>query len=122
MTISELTRRILEFRDAREWEKYHTPKNLALSLIVEIGELFELIQWQNNEEILDEIDRIKAQVTDELADVAIYLFLLAHKLGVDLEKAIPKKLLKQNDKYPIGSLTDDKIKYNKYLEFKFLSV
>ena len=112
-SISNLTAMILEFREARDWKKYHTPKNLSLSLIIELGELFELIQWQNDYEIINELERIKNQVTDELADVAIYLFLLSHELGVDLEKAVPAKLSKQNDKYPVGALTDEKIKWGK---------
>ncbi len=110
--ISSLIDKILEFRDERDWKKYHTPKNLSLSLIIEIGELFELIQWQSDEEIIKEISRIKPQLIDELADVSIYLFLLANELGVDLEKAIPEKLAKSNLKYPIG-LTDEKIKWGK---------
>lgn len=112
-TISQLTEKILEFRNARDWKKYHTPKNLSLSLIIEIGELFELLQWKQDEEILEEINRIKLQVTDELADVAIYLFLLAHELGVNLEQAIPEKLTKQKDKYPVGLITDEEIKWGK---------
>ena len=112
-SISSLTQKILEFRDARNWKKYHTPKNLSLSLIIELGELFELIQWQKDDEILKEISRIKTQITDEIADVAIYLFLLAHELGVNLEEAIPKKLEKTDNKYPIGSMSDDKIKWGK---------
>ena len=112
-SISNLTEKILDFRNARDWKKYHTPKNLSLSLIIELGELFELIQWQKDSEIIEEIFRIKPQITDELADVAIYLFLLAHELGVNLEEAIPEKLEKSNNKYPVGTLTDDKIKWGK---------
>lgn len=112
-SIKELTEKILEFRDARDWKKYHKPKNLALSLIIEIGELFELIQWQTNEEIEKSLERIKHAIEKEIADVSIYLFLLAHELGIDLESAIPKKLAENWDKYPVGSLTDEKIKWGK---------
>ena len=112
-TITDLTEKILEFRDARDWKKYHNPKNLALSLIIELGELFELIQWQTNEEIKEELDKITKRVSDELADVAIYLFLLAHELGVNLDKVIPSKIEKNWEKYPIGSLSDDEVKWGK---------
>ena len=112
-SIKELTERILEFRNAREWKKYHTPKNLALSLIIEIGELFELIQWQTNKEIEESIDKIKPALEKEIADVSIYLFLLAYELGIDLETAIPAKITENWDKYPVGSLTDEKIKWGK---------
>ncbi len=112
-SLKELTDRILDFRNARDWEKYHTPKNLSLSLIIEIGELFELIQWQKDEEIKEGLSKIRSQINDEVADVAIYFLLLSHELGVDLEKAILSKLQKSNTKYPIGSLTDEEIKWGK---------
>lgn len=112
-SINKITKKIIEFRDAREWKRYHTPKNLALSLIVEIGELFELIQWQSDIEIKDQIERIKKQTEEEISDVAIYLFLLAYELGIDLEEAIPRKIEKNWLKYPIGSLSEDKIKWGK---------
>ncbi len=112
-TIKELTNMIIEFRDSRDWVKYHTPKNLALSLIIEIGELFELIQWQSNQEIKEEIEKISEKVDDEIADVAIYLFLLAYELRVDLDKVIPQKIQKNISKYPVGFLSDEKIKWGK---------
>ena len=112
-TITDLTEKILEFRDARNWKKYHNPKNLALSLIIELGELFELIQWQTNEEIKIELEKISQKLSDELADVAIYLFLLAHELGVNLDEVIPLKIEKNWEKYPVGSLSDEKVKWGK---------
>ena len=112
-SIKEITRKIVEFREAREWKKYHTPKNLGLSLIIELGELFELIQWQSNDEIKKETEKIYPQLQDELADVAIYLLLLSHELGVDLEDAILSKIKKNWQKYPVGSLTDETIKWGK---------
>lgn len=112
-SINEITKKILEFRDARKWKKYHTPKNLALSLIVEIGELFELIQWQSDNEIKDHLERIKKQTEEEISDVAIYLFLLAHELGIDLEETIPKKIEKNWLKYPVDSLSEENIKWGK---------
>ncbi len=112
-SINKITKKIIEFRDAREWKKYHTPKNLALSLIVEIGELFELIQWQSDNEIKNQIERIKKQTEEEISDVAIYLFLLAHELGIDLEETIPRKIEKNWLKYPVGSLSEDTIKWGK---------
>lgn len=112
-SIEEITEKILEFRNARKWKKYHTPKNLALSLIVEIGELFELIQWQTDSEIKDEVHKIQGSLADELADVAIYLFLLAHELNINLNNAVLQKIDKNWKKYPVGSLTDKEIKWGK---------
>ncbi len=112
-SIEEITEKILDFRNARKWKKYHTPKNLALSLIVEIGELFELIQWQTDSEIKGEIHKIQGSLADELADVAIYLFLIAHELDINLNDAVFQKIDKNWKKYPVGSLTDEKIKWGK---------
>ncbi|MHA1217822.1 MAG: nucleotide pyrophosphohydrolase [Candidatus Heimdallarchaeaceae archaeon] len=112
-SIEEITEKILDFRNARKWKKYHTPKNLALSLIVEIGELFELIQWQTDTEVKEEIHKIQGSLSDELADVAIYLFLLAHELNINLNTAILQKIDKNWKKYPVGSLTDEEIKWGK---------
>ncbi|MHA1345911.1 MAG: nucleotide pyrophosphohydrolase [Candidatus Heimdallarchaeaceae archaeon] len=100
-SIESLTTKIIEFRDARKWEKFHTPKNLALSLVIETGELFEIMQWKENQEILDDIDKLKPKFEDEIADIAIYLFLLAHKFGINLTEAIPRKITKNCKKYPI---------------------
>ena len=116
-SIKEITSKILEFRDARDWQKYHKPKNLALSLIIEIGELFELIQWQTNEEIESSLEKLKPTIEKEISDVAIYLFLLAFELGIDLESAIPNKIEENWKKYPVGSLTDEKIKWGKSEKF-----
>lgn len=112
-SIEEITKKVLDFREARKWKKYHTPKNLALSLIVEIGELFELIQWQTDSEIKDETHKIQDSLNDELADVTIYLFLLAHELNINLNDAILQKIDKNWKKYPVGSLTDEEIKWGK---------
>ena len=100
-SIETLTTKILEFRDARKWRKFHTPKNLALSLVIEIGELFEIMQWKEDHEILSDINRLKPKLQDEIADIAIYLFLLAHEFDINLADAIPQKLVKNLKKYPL---------------------
>ncbi len=100
-SIKELTLEIVKFRDERKWKKYHTPKNLSLSIIIELAELFELYQWETNKEISTKLSQIRPQLAEELADVTIYLFLLAHELGIDLETAIPEKIKKNGKKYPL---------------------
>ena len=114
-SINEIIKKIVSFRNARDWKKYHTPKNLAISLIIEIGELFEHFQWKTNTEILQEVKNPekREQIADELADVAIYTFLLANELGIDLEDAVLKKLEKNERKYPVELV---KGKYVKYTE------
>ena len=99
--IKEITQEIIRFRDQRKWKKHHTPKNLALSMIIEIGELFDIFQWLSDDEIYSKLDEEKDHLSDELADVAIYLFSLANELEVNLEEAIHTKLKKNAKKYPV---------------------
>ncbi|MBA7521551.1 hypothetical protein ES705_13658 [subsurface metagenome] len=99
--IKEITQEIIRFRDQRKWKKFHTPKNLALSMIIEAGELFEIFQWLSDDEIYSKLEEEKDHLSDELADVAIYLFSLANILEVNLEEAIRIKLKKNAKKYPV---------------------
>ncbi|WP_457751076.1 nucleotide pyrophosphohydrolase [Thermococcus sp.] len=102
MEFWELERKLIEFRDARGWKRYHTPKNLAISAAVELGELLEHFQWDSDEEILESVkDPGKEEaIADEIADVIIYLTLLAHELGIDLNEALERKIRKNELKYP----------------------
>ena len=107
MDLRELEKRLVAFRDARGWKRYHTPKNLALSVAVELGELLEHFQWESDGEILEAVkDPAKREaIADEIADVIIYLTLLAHELGIDLSEALEKKLRKNEEKYPVKAYT-----------------
>ncbi|ALM75825.1 nucleotide pyrophosphohydrolase [Thermococcus barophilus] len=93
MNFKELEEKAVKFRDERLWRKYHTPKNLAISITVEVGELLEHFQWDTNEEILEKVKnpKIKEEIGDEIADIIIYLTLLAHELGIDLDEAVERK-------------------------------
>lgn len=89
---------IIRFRDERNWEEYHNPKDLAISITLEATELLELFQWVNNKTAVKEnMDDIK----DELADVLIYALTFAHQLDIDVESAILNKIEKNALKYPI---------------------
>lgn len=83
MDFGELERKVVVFRDARGWAKYHTPKNLAISAVVELVELLEHFQWETDGEILElaENPTKREAIADEIADVIIYITLLAHELG-----------------------------------------
>ena len=102
MDFQELEERVVAFRNARDWAKYHTPKNLAISAAVELGELLEHFQWESDGEILEAVKNPakKEAIADEIADVIIYLALLAHELGIELDEAIERKLEKNERKYP----------------------
>ncbi len=105
--MEQLIKKILLFRDERDWKQFHTPENLAKSISIEAAELMENFQWDNN------FDRHK--VSEELADVMIYCILMADSIDVDILKIIDDKLKKNSLKYPV-----EKSKGNskKYTEFK----
>lgn len=98
--IRQLTEKIKQFRDERDWLKFHNHKDMALSLVLEAAEVLEHFQWKNPEEIERHVKDQKDELADELADVAMFLLELADNVGVDLEEAIEKKLRKNALKYP----------------------
>jgi len=101
--LTDLTTQVGDFAAARDWERYHTPKNLAMALAGEVGELLEVFQWLTPEQAaaVMEGDRA-ADVEDELADVVIYLVRLADVLGVDLIAAARAKLARNEKRFPPG--------------------
>jgi len=111
--IKELTEKIKRFRDEREWAKFHNHKDMALSLLLEAAEVLEHFQWKSVDEVVKHGKTFKGEISDELADVAIYLFELADNLGIDLSSAIKKKLIKNSEKYPVEKARGKHTKYNK---------
>jgi NTP pyrophosphatase (non-canonical NTP hydrolase) len=97
----ELERRLAAFTAARDWERFHSPKNLAMALGVEAAELVEIFQWSTEAESRAIMQTGQAEhVGQELADIAMYLVRIASVLGVDLNDAIAKKLALNAQKYP----------------------
>jgi NTP pyrophosphatase (non-canonical NTP hydrolase) len=90
------------FADERDWNRFHSPKNLAMALTGEVGELVELFQWTTEEEsrALARDAAKRTALEDELADVQIYLVRLASVLGIDMNAAVERKLAKNREKYP----------------------
>lgn len=105
--VTELETVLQTFADERDWQPYHSPKNLAMALTGEVGELVELFQWRTEAQShLVASDPSTAQaVRDELADVLLYLVRLSSVLGVDLNEAVVHKLAKNAKKYPKGDST-----------------
>jgi NTP pyrophosphatase (non-canonical NTP hydrolase) len=104
-TIDVLRNSLREFARAREWERFHTPKNLAVSLGVELGELFETFQWRTDQEILDAVRGDgRPAIEDELADVFIYLVRLADVLDVDLLGVAERKMTANEARYPAAEV------------------
>lgn len=102
---------LIEFRKNRDWEKYHTPKNLSMSIAIEAAELMEHFQWTDSTEPQNSIEERLSAIKDEIADTASYLLLLSHDLGIDLNKAVLDKIKKNEEKYPVDKC---KGKYEKY--------
>jgi len=101
--LTDLTTRVRDFAGARDWERYHTPKNLAMALAGEVGELLEIFQWLTPEQAADVMEGVRADdVEDELADVVIYLVRLADVLDVDLVAAARAKLVRNEERFPSG--------------------
>ena len=103
--------RIRKFRDDRDWQQFHDPKNLAVSISIEAAELLELFQWQTGEESTRFAAENRERVSEEIADVAIYLVELADITGIDLAKAIDAKLEKNARKYPVDKARSVSTKY-----------
>lgn len=107
--MKHLKEMVIKFRDDRGWQKFHTPKDLAISLSIEASELLENFQWKNDQEAIESnIENIK----DEMADVLIYLLMLSNELDIDLEKAVKTKLQKNAIKYPVDKAFGSNKKYN----------
>jgi NTP pyrophosphatase (non-canonical NTP hydrolase) len=102
MDLVELTERLREFAAARDWQPYHTPKNLVMALTAEVGELTELFQWLTPEESATVMadEKRAAAVRDELADVLLYLVQLADSVGVDLGAAAAAKIARNEARFP----------------------
>lgn len=99
-TIQQLRDRVAAFVHARDWEKYHNPKDIAISTSVEAAELLELFQWRSDAEIDMADARFREDVEDELADVFVYCLSLANAIGCDLSDVTVRKLAKNERKYP----------------------
>jgi dCTP diphosphatase len=111
-TLAELTQRVLHHRDERDWGQFHTPKELAISLIVEAGELLELMQWKTGAELDAALHAKREDVRDELADCLHSILLLADYVKVDLGAALEEKLKKDAVKYPIDKSRGRAEKYD----------
>ncbi len=98
--IETLQQRLREFADERDWEKYHSPKNLVMALSVEVAELQEHFQWLTAEESLALDEETRDAVALEMADVLIYLVRMADRCGVELADAVRRKLVINAHKYP----------------------
>ncbi|MGA8260270.1 MAG: nucleotide pyrophosphohydrolase [Arenicellales bacterium] len=112
--LKTLEQRLRDFADERDWDQFHSPKNLAMALIGEAGELVEHFQWLTEAESAGLSPEKLAEVKLEMADILIYLIRLADKLEVDLVAAADEKILLNERKYPADRVRGDARKYTEY--------
>ncbi|MDT8321830.1 MAG: nucleotide pyrophosphohydrolase [Xanthomonadales bacterium] len=98
----------------RDWDQFHTPKNLAMALAGEVGELLEHFQWLTPEQSADLTEKDRDRVADEIADVQIYLAALADRLGVEIGPAVARKMELNREKYPAERVRGSARKYSDY--------
>lgn len=110
-----IMKKIKKFRDERDWKKFHNPKDMAEALVIEASELLELFLWKSQKESHEFLKDKKnhGEVSDELADIMVFLMEFADNFGIDLEKAIEKKLQKNAKKYPVHKSKGIATKYTK---------
>ncbi|HQY88469.1 MAG TPA: nucleotide pyrophosphohydrolase [Tepidisphaeraceae bacterium] len=112
--LSNLSQLLLQFRDERDWKKFHNPKDQALSLVLESTELLELFQWKNGTELDAHLIEKREELSDELADVLGWLLLIAADQNIDLAQAMHNKLAKNIAKYPVDQVRGSARKYTEY--------
>lgn len=104
--MDDVIKRIVEFRDERNWKQFHTPANLAKSIAIEAGELLECFQWDDEKYNIED-------VKDELADVMIYCLQMSDELNLNIKDIISNKMLKNEKKYPLSKSKNTSKKYDK---------
>lgn len=111
-TIEALTAEIRDFRDARDWRQFHNPKELAVAITAEAGELLQHFVWQSPAQSDQRVVDRREEIQSEIADVAILLFELADNCGIDLAAAMREKLARNEVRYPVAKARGSNKKYN----------
>jgi dCTP diphosphatase len=113
-SINALRARVTEFVEERDWAQFHSPKNLAMAMIVEAGEVVEHFQWMTEQESRNLNAEAKEKVGQELSDTFVYLLRIAEVCGIDLIQAANKKIDLNAKKYPIEKVKGSNAKYTEY--------
>src|SRR3989344_820492 len=99
--IEKLTKKVVKFRDERDWKQFHTPKDSAIALLSEATEVLDEFKWLSKEETSLHLKNNKKKVADELSDVLFWVLLMAHDLKIDIPKAFDEKMKENKKKYTI---------------------
>ena len=113
-SLEELTKEINDFAKARDWDQFHSPKNLVMALAGEVGELTEHFQWLSEDQSRTLGKKSLSAVADEIADVQIYLIRLADKLDIKIVNECQRKIDENNEKYPVDKSKGSAAKYTEY--------
>lgn len=114
MISASTVQRLLAFRRERDWEQFHTFKNLAISVSLEAAELLEHVQWTREADVESVVSSRNEEICNEIADIAIYLTYMAHDLGLDMDDCVQKKLALNEAKYPIDKSRGRSDKYDRF--------
>ena len=111
MTIKDLQAKVAKFQTDRDWRQFHTPKDLAIGLTLEAGEVAEHFLWKTDEQLKEYIQAHKEEIGDELGDVLYFLLLIANDFDINLLEAANKKIDKTELKYPVEKSKGRNVKY-----------
>jgi len=100
MNFDKINKEIENFVNERDWDQFHSPKNLSMALSVEASELVEIFQWLNNKDIEEDKNKIHDAVKDEVVDIFYYVVRMCQKMDINLEEAFYEKMKKNKSKYP----------------------
>lgn len=112
--MEDLVRQLREFAKERDWDQFHSPKNLAMALSVEVAEIVEHFQWLTEEQSQELSSDKLSELKEEIGDVLIYLVRLSDKLGIDPMEAAREKIEKNGKKYPVARVKGKSLKYTEY--------
>ncbi len=116
--LNDIKQRLRDFAEARDWDQFHSPKNLSMALMAEAGELLEHFQWLTEAQSSDLSPEVREQVAQEIADVQVYLVRLADKLDIDILEAVDRKMEVNEQKYPAEQVRGRAEKYTAYRKQK----
>lgn len=106
---------LIQFRREREWEQFHTVRNLSAALCVEAAELLDKFRWAHDSEIENIVERNHMEIANELADISILIFYLCHDLGLSIDDIVRKKMEINRAKYPVEKARGNAKKYNELM-------
>ena len=113
--LEKLQKRVLKFRDERDWKQFHNPKDLAISLLVEATELLDEFKWKDRKSVDRHVKKHKEAVADEVMDILYHVLLISADLGINIAKEFERKMLINEAKYPIEKAKGKNSKYTELI-------